>query len=119
MANTKKSKTVTINNERVTILESDKNYNSGQTMRIKSSKGSRDYFGQAVSEYNRTLRQARYDEKHPDKKHLSITEQLILEGKERKAKLAAKKEKETEQFAINSREFFSDPRNKPVSKNQK
>ena len=118
MANSKKSKTVTIDNERVTILESEENYGSGQTMRIKSSKGSRDYFGQAVSEFERTLRQARWDEKHPDKKHLSIVEKLILEGEERKrkAKLAAK-EKETVRFAINSREYLNDRKNDP--KNQK
>ena len=109
MANSEKSKTVIIDNERVTIIETPENYDSGQTMRTKSSKGNRDYFGQAVSEFERTLRQARWEEKHPDKKHLSITEKLILEGQKRREQRERQNKTRVEEkpmFSINSREYL-------------
>ena len=56
-----------------------------QTIKIKRSKGFIDYYGRALSGIDRTLRTAKYDERNPDKKQLSITEKLILEGQKRKA----------------------------------
>jgi len=110
MAKTSK-RIVKIDNENVTVIENKTEdiTQGAQTMRIKHSNGYRDYFGQAVSNFERTLRQAAWEEKHPERKHLSITEKLILEGQKRREQRERQNKTRVEEkpmFSINSREYL-------------
>ena len=97
--------TIFINNEPVNYYSSPVE-NFSQTIKVKPCRGWVDHFGKAVDANEKVLRQARRDERHPDKRILSITERLIIEGIERKNANKNKKEKEPIRFARNSREFL-------------
>ena len=69
---------------------------TAQTIKVKGSKSYKDHYGKALSGINQTLRAAEYDERHPEKRNLSITEKSILEGQERARIAAEKKETKSE-----------------------
>jgi len=67
-----------------------------QSIKCGNSKTFKDHYQMAVSGFDRTLRAAKRDEQFPQYKLLSITEQLILEGKKRKANRVEKTDVEPE-----------------------